>query len=277
MGVVYEAEQDQSPSRVALKVLRGNASTFGRRILEREAQVLAQLQHSGIARFYGTGEEGEEDRCQPYLILELVQGEQLLRAALSRSLDLEQRLRVFLRICRAVHHAHVRGIVHRDLKPDNILVTRSGQPKILDFGIALATGMQEIPLLSQQNQRPGTLPYMSPEQAIVAGRALDHRSDLYALGVILYELLTGQLPYAIHGRSVEDALQVIAEVPPLPLAVRRPHLPQALHGLVARCLQKSPRKRHASALLLVRDLQRVLRNLTRKERDVIPPGDREVS
>ena len=199
MGVVYEAEQEQPRRTVALKVIKSGLGdpTLVRRF-EQEARALGRLQHPGIAQIYeaGTAENG----CgpQPYFAMEFIRGRPLLEYAHAQRLNTGQRLELTARICEAVHHAHQRGIIHRDLKPGNILVDETGQPKILDFGVARATDSDaHVTRQTDLGQLVGTLAYMSPEQVLADPMDLDTRSDVYALGVILYELLTGRKPYHI--------------------------------------------------------------------------------
>jgi non-specific serine/threonine protein kinase/serine/threonine-protein kinase len=198
MGLVYEAEQRVTMRRrVAVKVMKPGLDTkdvIAR--FEAERQALAVMEHPGIARVFDAGET-EEGR--PYFVMELVHGEPLKEFADGHKLPIQDRLELFIRICRAVQHAHMKGVVHRDLKPSNILVEeRDGipHPKIIDFGIAKATGrrLTEETLVTQFGQALGTPAYMSPEQAESTGIDIDTRTDIYSLGVTLYELLVGRLP-----------------------------------------------------------------------------------
>ena len=191
MGTVYEAEQRRPRRTVALKVVhQGFAAPEHLARLEREAEVLARLQHPGIAQIFDAGVVEGELGPQPWFSMELVRGRTLLRYAEEEELDLSARLELVAAICDAVHHAHLFGVVHRDLKPDNILVDGSGAPRVLDFAVARVTGadLQLTTLATEPGRLIGTLPYMSPEQVRGDSSAIDARSDVFALGVVLFEL-----------------------------------------------------------------------------------------
>jgi len=202
MGTVYEAEQDQPRRLVALKVIKPGLAA-GERLwrFEHEAQALGRLQHPGIAQIYEASTADTGFGPQPYFAMELIRGLSLQEYAKSNSLDTRQRLALMVKICEAVNHAHQRGLIHRDLKPGNILVDETGQPKILDFGVARVTGSDEqATRQTDLGQLVGTLAYMSPEQVMADPLEMDTRSDVYSLGVILYELLSGRLPYNVNHR-----------------------------------------------------------------------------
>ncbi|MCA8959761.1 MAG: serine/threonine protein kinase, partial [Planctomycetes bacterium] len=257
MGVVYEAEQPSPRRTVALKVIRGDLLTARqRRRFEFEADVLGQLEHPGIARIYAAGTESG----RPWFAMELVDGRHLTDDAAARRLDLRARVQLFVEVCAAVHHAHLRGVIHRDLKPANILVTSGGQPKILDFGVARSTDgdLKAVTLQTLLGQIVGTIPYMSPEQSTGDSRALDVRSDVYALGVVLFELLTGRLPYDFPERGVAEALEVVRTREAIRPSRCDPELRGDLETILLKCLEKEPDRRYSSASDLAQDLRRFL-------------------
>jgi serine/threonine protein kinase len=186
MGTVYKAEQDSPRRTVALKVVRpGFASPAIVKRFTHEAQILGRLHHPGIAQVY---EAGLADDGQPYFAMEFIHGLPLDEYARRRGLDLTARVGLLARVCDAVQHAHDQGVIHRDLKPANILVEETGQPKVLDFGVARATGADLLTMtgLTQAGQLIGTPDYMSPEQVGADPAAIDHRTDVYALARIIH-------------------------------------------------------------------------------------------
>jgi eukaryotic-like serine/threonine-protein kinase len=269
MGIVYAAEQ-RSPSRtVALKVIRGGqfVDDLHVRMFQREAETLARLKHPDIAAIY---EAGRTDDGQHYFAMELVEGPTLADFLARRSGELDGaelrfRLRLMRRIAEAVHYAHQRGVIHRDLKPSNIIVTDAsdGEPgiKILDFGLARITDTDVgVTVATEIGVIKGTLPYMSPEQARGDPAEIDVRTDVYALGVMLYEALAGARPYDT-GSGLIDALRVICEEPPRPLrqAWRSPlRLDPDLATIVGKALAKRADERYSSAGALAQDLDRFL-------------------
>jgi serine/threonine protein kinase len=221
MGIVYLAEQEKPIKRqVALKVIKPGMDS--KRVIARfmaERQALALLDHQNIAHVYdaGTTETG-----RPYFVMEYVRGLPITEHCDHHKLTIENRLNLFRQVCLAVHHAHQKGIIHRDIKPSNILVSLQDDqavPKIIDFGVAkaLAQPLTERTLATESNQLLGTPEYMSPEQADMAGEDIDTRSDIYSLGVLLYVLLTGVLPFdsdTLREGGIEHVRQVIRETDP---------------------------------------------------------------
>jgi tetratricopeptide (TPR) repeat protein len=276
MGTVYEAEQESPRRTVAIKVLRAGASTAGmQRRFEHEAYILGRLQHPGIAQVIEAGREEGPNGPQFFLAMELIQGQDLIRYADSHRLDVRERIELFIRVCDAVQHAHQKGVIHRDLKPANILVVESGsgirshsdsrgmpygQPKILDFGVArvITPDDDELTMATLSGQLIGTLPYMSPEQVSGESHDVDTRADVYALGVILHELLTGRLPLEVRNLSMLEAARVIRDEPPRRLSTINRRFRGDLDTIVGKALEKDRARRYASAAEMAADLQAFL-------------------
>lgn len=262
MGVVYLAEQEIPHRRVALKVVR---SGFGDRRsalrLEREAQILADLQHPGIARVIEAGVFRMHGVEQPFIAMEYVRGLPLLEFATRAGLDRDSRVRLLVRICEAVEYAHRQDIIHRDLKPGNILVDEDGQPRILDFGVARAVGgdPQRRSAQTETGQVVGTVDYMSPEHFAGDSSSIERRSDVYALGVIAYEILSGRRPHELEGKMLHEAAWVVREEAPRALSAHDPGLRGDLERVVMKALAKERERRYASARDLASDLERFLR------------------
>ena len=265
MGVVYEAEQDEPRRIVALKVIKLDLATPDRlRRFKQESQALARLQHPGIAQIYESNTADTGFGPQPYFAMESIRGLPLQQYAEVHQLETRQKLALMVKVCDAVHHAHQRGLIHRDLKPGNILVDESGQPKILDFGVARITQADapeddgQITMQTGLGQLVGTIAYMSPEQVLGDPLEVDTRSDVYALGVILYELLCGRLPYEVNHRQLPEAMRTIREEEPAPLgSTDRKHRGD-IETLVRKALEKNKSRRYASAADLGLDIQRYL-------------------
>jgi eukaryotic-like serine/threonine-protein kinase len=244
-GVVFMAEQQQPIRRkVAVKILKpGMDSDQVVARFEAERQALALMEHENIARVFDAGETASG---RPYFVMELVNGIPITQYCDERRLSLRERLELFVPVCRAVQHAHQKGVVHRDLKPGNVLVVacdRKPVPKVIDFGVAKALGQQltQRTLITNVGGLIGTLEYMSPEQAEFNALDIDTRADLYSLGVLLYELLTGTTPLT-HERlkqsAVTEVLRLIREEDPPRPSVRTT---AAVAQAVCRCLLISRR------------------------------------
>ncbi len=261
MGVVYEAEQDMPRRRVALKLVRAEgASRALARRFEHEAAALALLQHQGIAQVYQAGVAQVRGVPRAYIAMELVQGVPITAHARQAALDLRGKLELIASVCDAVQHAHQRGVIHRDLKPGNILVTGGGEAKVLDFGIARLTGDNAAMTLSTSvGQIVGTLGYMSPEQALGDPGKIDTRTDVYALGVMLYELICGRRPVGDGATSVTAALHALGSETPRPPSASVPGCKGDVDVIVLRALEKEPERRYQSPGALAEDLRRHLR------------------
>jgi len=259
MGAVYEAEQDRPRRTVALKVVKSAlAAPESLRRFAQESEVLGRLQHPNIARVYEAGTAQTDLGPQPYFVMEFIRGVSLLEYAKRHGLRTPQRLDLMVKICEAADYAHCCGIIHRDLKPGNILVDQSGQPKILDFGVARVTDSDANPTRQTSlGDLVGTLAYMSPEQLLADPLLLDARSDVYSLGVVLYELLAGCRPYEVN-RQLPDAAQAIRDQDPLPLSAANRAFGGDLENIVAKALEKDRTRRYTSAGELAADLRRFL-------------------
>lgn len=264
MGIVYEAEQERPRRRVALKLVRiGFGSESMQRRFQREAEVLGRLRHVGIAHIYESGIHIAPSGAKvPFLAMELIRGVSLTDYARGQKLGVHDRLALFARVCDAVEHAHQNGVVHRDLKPTNVLVEAGGQPKVLDFGIARATDadVRTITLQTSAGQLIGTVSYMSPEQASGHSADLDGRSDVYSLGIMLYELLTGRYPYDLQHRSIPDAVRVIQESEPTRISSVDRGLGGDVETIIAKALEKERDRRYDSAAAFAGDIRRFLKH-----------------
>jgi serine/threonine protein kinase len=294
MGVVFEAEQPQPRRRVALKVIRESqfADEHRVRLFRREMQMLARLNHPGIAAIYGAGVTPDGHH---FFAMELVDGVSLTEFVNGSgnggprpAASIGERLRLFHEVCEAVSYAHQRGVIHRDLKPGNILVSKElsklrndepktnaapsslrrpvasslAQPKVLDFGLARMssdTGEATI-ILSQAGSVVGTLAYMSPEQARGDVESIDVRTDVYALGMILYELLTGAVPYEVGGRPLHEAVEIICNFAPARPTQFNRAVPADVSTIALKALEKEPDRRYQTVAELAGDVERFLGN-----------------
>jgi serine/threonine protein kinase/tetratricopeptide (TPR) repeat protein len=265
MGEVYLAEDTKLKRQVALKILPTDLASDPEALarFQREAEAVAALNHPHIVTIFSV----EEDEGTHFLTMELVEGESLGRIIPEAGMDLDQVFELAIPLTDALSTAHAKGIVHRDLKPANVMVTEEGRVKILDFGLAKLLGeASELGIspdasteaLTEAGKVMGTVPYMSPEQ--VQGRPLDHRSDIFSIGVLLYEMATGSRPFA--GDTSADLISSILRDTPDSVTELKVDLPHHLGRIVRHCLEKDPNRRYQSAL----DIRNELEDL-RKEID----------
>jgi hypothetical protein len=283
MGIVYRARDTRLDRPVALKVLpvEFTRDADRQRRFFQEARAASAVSHPAIAQVYDVDEEDGVS----FIVMELVPGKTVRTLVQNRELDLLGALEIASQVAAGLARAHEAGIVHRDIKAENIMVTPDGHAKLLDFGLAKLReppgGGRESPSPDDISQLEtlartqaglvlGTLRYMSPEQA--RGLAVDHRSDIFSLGVVLYEMVTGQVPFA--GASPVDTLHAIAFEETRPVTALRPHLPPSLQRVIGRCLRKRREDRYAEARELVADLKGVQREVESGVSQPVALGER---
>ena len=256
MGVVYEARQKRPARSVALKVVRAGLSGQGAvdRFLH-EIEVLGRLRHPGIAQIYAA----DVHAGVPYYAMELIaDAVPITKYAEAHRLSIEERMRLVAQACDAVQHGHDRGVIHRDIKPSNIVVDRDGVPKVIDFGVARASDPGSAAAYTETGHIVGTVRYMSPEQRTVDGD-VDVRSDVYALGIVAYEVLVGRYPFDVHTSTpltLVKELERAEIVPPTSVVAELRGDPETI---LLRALAREPERRYASARALAEDLRRYLR------------------
>ncbi|MCH8960451.1 MAG: serine/threonine-protein kinase [Bacteroidetes bacterium] len=249
MGLVYKAEDTKLNRAVAIKLLAAHmvASDTDRQRFYREARAAAALHHPNIATVF---EIDETEEGHPFIVMEFIEGQPLDVGIAERPLPLEQAVAIALQIAEALKAAHEKAIVHRDIKSANVMLTTSGRAKVLDFGLAKTTASTK---LTKLGSTLGTIAYMSPEQA--RGEEVDRRTDLWALGVVLYEMISGKLPFP--GDYEQAVMYGIVNVEPEPLTGLRTGVPMALEQVVAKCLRKDRALRYQHADDLIADLQAI--------------------
>jgi len=263
MATVYAALQKQPRRTVAIKVLHGAAADPAQlRRFRQEIEILGRLRHPFIGQVYGAGVCDEDGRSLPYFVMEYIPGARTITDFCDhRSLGIRERVKLVIKVCAGVEHGHHQKVIHRDLKPGNILVDERGEPKIIDYGVA-RFAETEVHGARTRDVEPGrligTIQYMAPEQIDAVEHDLDARCDVYALGVILYKLLTGRHPYQLTGLTVFAAARLIREkVPEAPSALN-PAIGRDLETIVLKALSKDRRDRYRSVGSLGRDLLRWL-------------------
>lgn len=262
-GVVYQAIQKSTKRKVAIKVVKEGpfAGTHERARFEREVHILGQLQHPNIVRIHDSGEVAG----QFFYVMDYVSGQGLdgyMKSRPNGKLGVDETLKLFGQICSAVSAAHLKGVIHRDLKPSNIRIDQGGAPIVLDFGLAKVMGseagdLDQSPVMTMTGQFVGSLPWASPEQAEGAPEKLDIRTDVYSLGVILYQMLTGKFPYEVVG-NMRDVLDNILRTEPAKPSTIRKQVDDEVETIVMKCLSKERERRYQSAGELWRDVERYL-------------------
>jgi tetratricopeptide (TPR) repeat protein/TolB-like protein len=254
MGVVYKAEDTRLKRFVALKFLPPELThdELAKERFEQEARAASALDHSNVCTIH---EIDETEDGQVFICMAYYDGETLKHRLTRGPLTMDDTLNIVLQVAEGLRQAHEHGIVHRDIKPANVMLTKDGAAKIVDFGLATLAGKAH---LTSASEIAGTLSYMSPEQ--IHGSPLDHRSDLWSLGVTMYEMLTGRLPFV--GAEAQTVLQAIAHQEPAPIESLRTGVPAPLAAIVSKCLQKDPEERYQSAADLRADLRHVKHALT---------------
>ncbi|MEE2907616.1 MAG: protein kinase [Planctomycetota bacterium] len=263
-GTVFRAIQERTKRTVALKVMHGGgaAPAKSRARFAREVELIASMRHPNIVTVFDGG-DSPDGGC--YVAMEFIRGVPLIRAdALDRQMDdqtrtglIRMKLDQIARICDAVQYAHLRGIIHRDIKPGNILIDRDGNPKVLDFGVAKVLGLQDAGEMTLTGEFVGTFAYAAPEQVSGASGDIDTRCDIYALGVVLYEMLTGRFPYDITG-PMSQTIRNINEADPVPPSKVADGMDRELDAIVATAMAKSPDRRYQSAGSVAADVRRYL-------------------
>ncbi len=260
MGEVYRARDTRLDRVVAIKVLPPDVSHDRERLVrfEREAKLLASVNHPNISTIYEVNSSGG----QPFIVMEFVEGRTLDQHSGGRTMPAAEILDIAIQIVDALDAAHDKNVIHRDIKPANLMITPRGQVKVLDFGLAKIDSCanpspsDNVTLQTQPGAVMGTVRYMSPEQAL--GREIDHRSDLFSLGVVLYEMAAGRSPFL--GSNDIDTINQIINVEPEMISRRNPQMPSGLQDIISRCLRKNLQGRYSSHRSLLADLRSIRAN-----------------
>lgn len=260
MGVVYKAQHSETGASVAIKLIRAESATeetIAR--LKQEARALGALKHPGIAVVHDAGTEMIDGVETPYIAMEYLTGAKSI-TAYAASCSEREKLELFVMVCRAIDHANGRGVIHRDLKPSNVLVDADGAAKVIDFGVAKVLGSAgDHSRMTEQGRLVGTFEYMAPEQAEGRSELIDARTDVHGLGVVLYELLCGSLPYKVSRRSPVEAIRVLCDDPPTRPTHARRGFNDELETILLKMLAKERSRRYQSAGEAADDIERYLR------------------
>ena len=272
MSVVYTAMQEHPRRKVALKVLRGGIfSPTASRRFHLEVEILGKLDHPWIAKIYNSGTHDDGNGATPYFVMEHVADARELTPYLEEeSLSRRDILKLFAKISSAIEHGHHRGIVHRDLKPGNILVDAKGDPKIIDFGVArsLDSGTVSDQAMTEAGRLVGTVQFMAPEQVDPKISDIDARCDVYALGVVLYQMLTGRLPRVLEGMPIYEAVRQICEEEPVRPTAYDNTVDANIEAIIMKSIHHDRERRYQTAGAMGRDILRYLGNLPIKARRV---------
>src|SRR5204863_1066520 len=265
-GVVYRAHQKSLNRTVALKLLGLGPWTTETHLkrFRREAEAAASLQHPGIVPIYEVGER--DGQC--YFSMQFVEGGQLDEVVRREPMPIRRAVELIVRLARTVHYAHEHGILHRDIKPGNILLDKNGEPHLTDFGLARLVEAEST--VTRTLDVLGTPSYMAPEQAAGETTKLSKATDVYGLGAVLYQLLTGQPPFA--GGTTYETIRLLRDTEARPPRVVNPKIDRDLSTICLKCLEKDPKRRYSSALALVEDLERWLKGFPIIARPVSPVG-----
>ncbi len=264
MGVVYKAIQESPHRPVAIKLMHPMHATQER--IQRfrvETELLGRLKHPNIAQIYEAGLYDIGSGSQPFFAMELVDGYDIRSYCDQENLDIQQRLKLLAKVCDGVQHAHDQGVIHRDIKADNVLIDERGQPKVLDFGIARASTSSTLlsTVLTDEGSLVGTLAYMAPEQLDSSAESATLQVDVYALGVLGFEILTGRLPFEITDLSITAAITLLNNNDPPSVASINPRFRGDVETIIQKALESDPARRYPSAASLAADIHRHLDNV----------------
>src|SRR5256884_1248629 len=253
-GVVYRAHQKSLNRTVALKVIGLGPWTTETHLkrFRREAEAAASLDHPGIVPIHEVGER--DGQC--YFSMKFIEGGQLDEVVKQTPMSIRQAVELITKVARTVHYAHEHGILHRDIKPGNILLDQKGEPHLTDFGLARLVESEST--VTRTMEVLGTPSYMAPEQAVGNNAAISSVTDVYGLGAVLYQLLTGQPPFA--GGTTYETIKLLLDTEPRPPRLLNPKIDRDLSTICLKCLEKDPKRRYPSALALAEDLERWLKH-----------------